>query len=105
MSGRGLREGLTPGSPRREAAVSVFAADLPPSSPLASRSVQSFAPHEIKTTRGKGERTTQSSAILLIIKFETVFSRINMHNSPFEFFKCKHLYMCISTGRNLPLIC
>ena len=56
MSGRGLREGLTRGSPRREAAVSVFAADLPPSSPLVSRSAQSFAPHEIKTAQGKGEK-------------------------------------------------
>ena len=58
MSGRGLRGGRTPGSPRREAAASVFAADLPPSSPPASRSAQFYALHEIKTIR-KRERARE----------------------------------------------
>ena len=55
MSGRGSVEGRTPGSPRREAVAAVFAADLPPSSPLASKSVLSYVPHETKTT-GERER-------------------------------------------------
>ena len=55
MSGRGSRGGQTPGSPRREAAAAAFAADLPPSSPPASRSAQSCAPHGIKTA-GERER-------------------------------------------------
>ena len=51
VSGRDLREGRTPCSPRKGAAVVVSAADSPPSSPLVSRSAQFYVPREIKTER------------------------------------------------------
>ena len=64
MSGRDSVEGRTPGSPQREAVAAVFAADLPPSSPLASKSVLSYVPHEIKTT-GERERERERKASLI----------------------------------------